>query len=132
VKTKLEESAKRTVKEVTCKKIDFEIWGQRVPAIRLEFRAKGFLQYMVRTMVGVAILGSQQKITLDQMRTLLSGDKSPQSLSLVESLREGMRAPANGLTLEKIVWAEGTIAEKPSWVEWAGTLCDGGDMDDSD
>ena len=75
--------------------------------LQIRFRSKAFLRYQVRFMVGAILSYCENKLTLDDIKTLLTGK---------ELKRQKLKAEAKGLYLERICYPqidnEETIDEK--------------------
>lgn len=73
------------------------VWDERANSALIEFRisANGFLRYMVRSIVGTLLELGRGEIDSDTIRTAIAG--GDRNLA-------GITAPANGLTLHKVVY----------------------------
>lgn len=85
------------VGEETHRTLDLLELRREADELRIRARSRGFLRYMVRNLVGTLVAVGQGKLAPDVLPEIMgSGDRS----------RAGPTAPAHGLCLERVVYAD--------------------------
>lgn len=70
--------------------------NQKYDEIRVVFKGDGFMQYMIRDIVGTALACSSNKITLERVKQLLDPSSKREIVSY--------KAPSKGLYLNKVIY----------------------------
>lgn len=84
--------------------------GKTAQKIVIDLRARGFLQYMVRYIVGMALKYSNGGVTKQQFEDLLQ--KPDEKPTYVRGL-----AKAEGLVMKDCVFKEGNVSKEPIYIE---------------
>lgn len=101
----------KVIDDIVVTSSEYSAFGRdNIQDIRIHYKAKGFLQYQVRIMTGVAVMYSLGRASLEDVKKMIDCPDEKPDLDIV-------RASPKGLTLLDVTYKDGYLSKAPTFLK---------------